>query len=145
MSHLEGRPELMSEERQRIELPHRFRRQKRRSDYLDGGVAARLLRELLEVRDGHRLFNRALRTSAVEVMNQPATRMRLPADKVRLLQGLHDVRPFLADLRRLWPLRVFADRFLRHFQTSRSPELAYAAVGVVALSNAHALGRMLRS
>lgn len=130
MTHLEHNPELMSEERQRVEFPWRFRKPRRR--YLDDGECARLLRELLEVRDGHRLFNLALKHGTVEVPGQPLTRRRVPA--VRLLLGLHDVLPFLAELRRHWVRRTFVDRFLRRFKETRSPELAVGAVGVVTLS-----------
>jgi hypothetical protein len=111
MSHLERRPELAPD------LPRRVWR-KRKSGLLDRGEMAMLLRRLLEVHNGHRAFNAALKHAVVDV---PLGRLSSPA--LRVLHGAHDVLAFLAalDATPADPRRIVADRFLRRFKASGDP------------------------
>ncbi len=99
---------------------------------LDRGEAAELLRHLLTLPSGHRLFNLALKRARLEV---PA-HVRLTR-RPRLLHGVHDVLPFLADVsfERDNATRLVTDRFLRAFKAARSPVAALLAVAVVKLSS----------
>lgn len=132
MSHLEDRRELMTPEQYRLLHSWRFM-PRREQTLLDRGELAELLRAVLAAPGGHRLFNHTLRCAAGhdELAASGTRRVRVPARFARLLRGMHDVRPFLAELALLGDhtIRRAVDRFVRCFKATRDAEQAAVAAG----------------
>ncbi len=108
LSHLENRRELVSEEQYRLRYAASRYRPKRA--FLDRGEAAQRLRTLLELPDGQKSLNRALKDF---VEYERSQRREVP---LRVLLGAHDVLPFLRAVARCphgLHLRRLVDAYLR--------------------------------